>query len=167
MTKLFQKLAWRVWRVDEKRQARQYGPLILEMKTKIDQTMGHSSRVSLRTPTGYNSWRVSWVLDEKAKFRYPRLKQTEHRPVRIYNLHSNSYYRSPYSLPRQKGKFRRSFHFPFAPDEGVIAEFVIYTLESLAEEKSQILRNIVESYLNDLSEMALAAHSLRVNPWLC
>ncbi len=141
-------------------QVSRFQSFILEAKAEADDIIGCKSRVGLRVPAGYDIWRFPWMVNEKGKFRYPRRKQREHRPVRIYNLHPDPY-KSPYLLVHQKGKAKTSFHFPFLEADNVIAEFVIYTTELLAQEKSQILRNIMEKHRDELSEVVLATHRLR------
>lgn len=160
------KVIQHVWRTDRRLRLSQSRSLILEVKAEVDETIGYRSRVSLRVPAGYNTWRALWMVNEKGKLRYPRRKQREHRPVRIYDLHPDPYYRSPYSLPRQKGRFRVSSHFPFAPDEEVIAEFVVYTSRSLTAEESQTLHNIVDEYSDGLSGMVSATYVSGTEPEL-
>lgn len=161
MIDFFGKLRSCIWKSNiKRRQVSQFQSFILEVKADVDDTIGCRSRVSLRVPAGYDIWRFLWVVDEKGKFRYPRRKQREYRPVRIYNLQPDPY-KSPYPLVHQKGKARTSFHVPFLEADSVIAEFVIYTTESLSQEKSQILRNIVEKHRDKLSEVLLATHHLR------
>ena len=53
-----------------------------------------------------------------------------------------------------------SFHLPFLANNQVIAELVIYITEKLSQEKIKRLRNTVEKYRSNLSQMALAAYNM-------
>jgi len=162
MVELIQKSIKRLCKIGIKRCVSRFRSLLLEIKADIDEEIDCKSTFSLRIPASYSSWSVSWTMDEKAKFHYPKLVQKEHRPITIYNSLDDLSRKTPYFMVSKKKEANMSFHLPFLANDHVIAEFVIYTKEKLSQEKVRKLYNTMDKYRTALSTMASAVYSLTV-----